>query len=136
MIINPMSDMFTRIRNASLKLHEKVDIPFSKFKVEIAKVLKDEGYIFNHECVSVSNKYNKILRIFLKYITYNGKKKSIITGLKIVSKPSLRIYKGSKYIPRTFGGLGITIVSTSKGILTDKKARNNKIGGEIIGYIW
>ncbi|MDR0915542.1 MAG: 30S ribosomal protein S8 [Endomicrobium sp.] len=134
MIVDPISDMFTRIRNASLKLHEKVNIPCSRMKVEIAKILKSEGYIVNYECIFI--KYNKILKICLKYTTYNGNKKPVITGLKIASKPSLRIYKKTKDIPKTFGGLGITIISTSEGILTDSKAKNKKLGGEIIGYIW
>jgi small subunit ribosomal protein S8 len=134
MIVDPISDMFTRIRNANIKLHEKVDVPYSKFKCEILKVFKNEGYIINYESISV--KCKQILKIHLKYDIYNGTKKPVITGLRVASKPSLRIYKETKYIPKTFGGLGVTIVSTSKGILTDRQARSSKIGGEIIGYIW
>ncbi|MDR1721153.1 MAG: 30S ribosomal protein S8 [Endomicrobium sp.] len=131
MITDPISDMFTRIRNANMRLHEKVDIPFSRLKLEIAKSLKKEGYISNFKN-SGDNKQS-FLRIYLKY-TIEGK--SVLKGIKRVSKSSLRIYKGYMEMPKTVNGLGVTIVSTSKGLMTDREARKNKIGGEIIGYIW
>ncbi len=133
MIIDPISDMFTRIRNANLKLHEKVDVPSSKLKLEIAKILKEEGYISDYEIKNIENQIQSILRIHLRYIS---KSKAVLQGIKRVSKSSLRIYKGYADVPRTIGGLGVTIVSTSKGLMTDRQARKDNIGGEIIGYVW
>ncbi|MDR0485584.1 MAG: 30S ribosomal protein S8 [Elusimicrobiota bacterium] len=131
MIMDPISDMFTRIRNANAKLHEKVDVPSSKLKIEVAKILKSEGYIANYK--NIDDRKQGILRIYLKYVP-DGK--SVIQGIKRGSKPSLRIYKGYSDMPKFMGGLGIAIVSTSKGLLTDENARKEKIGGEIIGYVW
>ncbi|MDR0401424.1 MAG: 30S ribosomal protein S8 [Endomicrobium sp.] len=133
MITDQVSDMLTRIRNANLKFHKKVDIPLSKFKFNIAKILKKEGYILNFENVENNKKY-KILRIYLKYSSDNHN--MAITGIKRISKPSLRIYRGYKSMPRVVNGLGIAIVSTSNGLMTDKDSRKYKIGGEIIGYVW
>jgi small subunit ribosomal protein S8 len=133
MIIDPISDMFTRIRNANLKLHEKVDVSSSKLKLEIAKILKEEGYIFDYEIKKFENQTQDVLKIYLRY-TSNGK--AVLQGIKRVSKSSLRVYKGCADVPRTIGGLGVTIVSTSKGLMTDRQARKNNIGGEIIGYVW
>ncbi|MDR2709648.1 MAG: 30S ribosomal protein S8 [Elusimicrobiota bacterium] len=131
MITDPISDMFARIRNANAKLHEKVDIPSSKIKVEIVKILKEEGYISNFKNIEFHK--NDILRVYLKYLPSG---KSALTGIKRVSKSSLRVYKGYEEMPKTLDGLGITIVSTSKGLLTDKKAKQEKLGGEIIGLVW
>ncbi|MCL2799723.1 MAG: 30S ribosomal protein S8 [Endomicrobia bacterium] len=131
MITDPISDMFARIRNANAKLHEKVDVPSAKLKVEIAKILKDEGYIANFK--SIEDHKQGVLRVYLKY-TAEGK--SVLQGIKRVSKSSLRIYKGYEEMPKTVGGLGVTIVSTSKGLMTDRQARKDKIGGEVIGYVW
>jgi small subunit ribosomal protein S8 len=131
MITDPISDMFARIRNANVKLHEKVDIPSSKMKMEIAKILKEEGYIASYKITD--DKKQGILRIYLKY-TASGK--PVLEGIKRVSKSSLRIYKGYEDIPKTVGGLGVTLVSTSKGLMTDNQARKEKVGGEIIGYVW
>ncbi|MDR3274905.1 MAG: 30S ribosomal protein S8 [Endomicrobium sp.] len=131
MITDPISDMFARIRNANVKLHEKVDIPSSKPKVEIAKLLKEEGYIVNYK--NVEDHKQGVLRIYLKYTTGG---KAVLQGIKRVSKSSLRIYKGYANMPKTVGGLGVTIVSTSKGLMTDRQARKNKIGGEVLGCIW
>ncbi|MDR0398772.1 MAG: 30S ribosomal protein S8 [Endomicrobium sp.] len=131
MITDPISDMFARIRNAIVKLHEKVDIPSSKMKVEIAKILKEEGYIASYKITD--DKKQGILRIYLKY-TASGK--PVLEGIKRVSKSSLRIYKGYEDMPKTVGGLGVTLVSTSKGLMTDNQARKEKVGGEIIGYVW
>ncbi|MDR0956592.1 MAG: 30S ribosomal protein S8 [Endomicrobium sp.] len=131
MITDPISDMFVRIRNANMKLHEKVDIPSSKIKIGIAKILKDEGYILSYR--NVEDHKQGILRIYLKY---TGSKKTVLKGIKRVSKSSLRVYKGYQDMPRTVDGLGVTIVSTSRGLMTDRKARREKIGGEIVGCIW
>ena len=131
MITDPISDMFARIRNANVKLHEKVDIPSSKMKMEIAKILKEEGYIASYKITD--DKKQGILRIYLKY-TASGK--PVLEGIKRVSKSSLRIYKGYEDMPKTVGGLGVTLISTSKGLMTDNQARKEKVGGEIIGYIW
>ena len=131
MITDPISDMFARIRNANAKLHEKVDVPSAKLKVEIAKILKDEGYIANFK--SIEDHKQGVLRVYLKY-TAEGK--AVLKGIKRVSKSSLRIYKGYEEMPKTVGGLGVTIVSTSKGLMTDKQARKGKIGGEVLGYVW
>jgi small subunit ribosomal protein S8 len=131
MITDPISDMFARIRNANVRLHEKVDIPSSKMKMEIAKILKEEGYIASYKITD--DKKQGILRIYLKY-TASGK--PVLEGIKRVSKSSLRIYKGYEDMPKTVGGLGVTLVSTSKGLMTDNQARKEKVGGEIIGYVW
>ncbi|MDR2251896.1 MAG: 30S ribosomal protein S8 [Endomicrobium sp.] len=131
MITDPISDMFTRIRNANAKLHEKVDIPSSKRKVEIAKILKEEGYITSYKITD--DKKQGILRIYLRYMAFG---KPLLQGIKRVSKSSLRIYKGYEDMPKTVGGLGVTLVSTSKGLMTDNQARKEKVGGEIIGYVW
>jgi small subunit ribosomal protein S8 len=131
MVTDPISDMFVRIRNANVKFHEKVDIPFSKMKMEIAKILKEEGYIVSYKIIY--DKKQGILRIYLKYMISG---KPVLQGIKRASKPSLRIYKGYEDMPKTVNGLGVTLVSTSKGLMIDKKARKEKIGGEIIGYVW
>jgi small subunit ribosomal protein S8 len=131
MIIDPISDMFVRVRNASVKLHEKVDIPSSKIKIEIAKILKEEGYIASYKITD--DKKQGVLRIYLKYMASD---EPVLQGIKRVSKSSLRIYKGYEDMPKTVGGLGITLVSTSKGLMTDRKAREEKVGGEVVGYVW
>jgi small subunit ribosomal protein S8 len=133
MIIDPISDMFVRIRNANLKLHEKVDVPFSKLKLEIAKILKEERYISDYEIKNIEDKIQSVLRIRLRY---TSKGKAILRGIRRVSKSSLRVYKGYANMPRTVGGLGVTIISTSKGLITDSRARKDKIGGEVIGCVW
>ena len=121
MITDPISDMFSRIRNANAKLHEKVDVPSSKVKIEIARILKDEGYIANYK--NIEDHKQGVLRIYLKY-TPEGRQ--VLQGIKRVSKSSLRIYKGYADMPKTYGGLGVTIVSTSKGIMTDKQTKKKK----------
>jgi small subunit ribosomal protein S8 len=131
-VVDPISDMFVRINNANKKFHEKVDVPFSKIKFEIAKIFKNEGYILDYK--NVKNVFNKnILQIILKYAFKN---KPVICGIKRISKLSSRVYKGYKDIPLTVSGLGVTIISTSNGLMTDKQAKIKKIGGEIIGCIW
>ena len=128
---DPLADMFTRIRNGSKEKFEKVDVPSSKLKREIVKVLKDEGFIKNFKVVTDDLKHERI-RIFLKY---DLNKKGII-HIKRVSKPGRRVYVGIDRIPSVMSGLGISILSTPKGILTDKAARNANVGGEILCYVW
>ncbi|HDG97141.1 MAG TPA: 30S ribosomal protein S8 [Desulfobacterales bacterium] len=128
---DPIADMLTRIRNAQRASHESVDIPSSKLKVNIAKVLKSEGYIKNFRVMPDGKQ--GILRIFLKY---DEQGRPVIEGLKRVSKPSRRVYAGYDDIPKVLNGYGISIVSTSKGIMTDKKARRMKVGGEILCSVW
>lgn len=128
---DPIADMLTRIRNANTVRHEKLEVPASKMKREIAEILKREGFIRDVEYIE-DNKQG-ILRIYLKYGKNNER---VITGLKRISKPGLRVYAKSHEIPRVLGGLGIAIVSTSKGLLTDKEARRQQVGGEIIAYVW
>jgi small subunit ribosomal protein S8 len=131
MITDPIADMLTRIRNANAKAQEKVDIPSSKLKVELARILKEEGYIANYK--SIEDYKQGILRIYLKY-TPTGQK--ALLGIRRISKAGLRVYNGYKELPRVDGGMGIAIVSTSKGLMTDKKARMSKLGGEVIAYAW
>jgi len=128
---DPIADMLTVIRNANRVKKEKVDIPSSKLKLEIIKILKNEGYIKNFKLIEESKK--SYIRIYLKY-TPNGE--SVIHDLKRVSRPSLRVYKKKNQIPRVYNGYGTSIISTSKGVLTDKKARESNVGGEVICYIW
>jgi small subunit ribosomal protein S8 len=128
---DPIADMLTRIRNANIVRHETVEIPASKIKREIAEILKKEGFIRDAEYVE-DNKQG-IIRLFLKYGSNNER---VISGLKRISKPGLRVYTKSQEIPRVLGGLGIAIISTSKGVMTDKDARQSKAGGEVICYVW
>ena len=129
---DPISDMLTRIRNANIAKHDTVDVPSSKMKLAIAKILADEGYISKYELVD--NGGFQDIRIRLKY----GADKStrIITGLKRISKPGLRVYAGAEDMPKVLGGLGVAIVSTDKGVITDREARKLGIGGEVLAYIW
>lgn len=128
---DPIADMLTRIRNANVVRHETVEIPSSKMKKEIAEILKKEGFIRDAEYVE-DNKQG-IIRLFLKYGPNNER---VISGLKRISKPGLRVYTKSQEVPRVLGGLGIAIISTSKGVMTDKDARQSKSGGEVICYVW
>ena len=128
---DPIADMLTRIRNANSQKHKTVDIPASKMKKSIAEILLNEGYIKSYE--EISNENQGILRISLKY-TEKGKK--VISGLKRISKPGLRIYAAKDELPRVLNGLGIALISTSKGVMTDKEARNAGVGGEVLAYIW
>jgi len=128
---DPIADMLTRIRNANQMRHETVEMPSSKIKKEISEVLKREGFIRDAEYIE-DNKQG-ILRLSLKY----GKNtERVITGLKRISKPGLRVYVGNTEVPKVLNGLGIAIISTSKGILTDKETRREKVGGEVIAYVW
>ncbi|NPV44221.1 MAG: 30S ribosomal protein S8 [Firmicutes bacterium] len=128
---DPIADMLTRIRNANIVRHEVVEIPASNIKKAIAQTLKDEGFIKDFEVLE-DNKQG-IIKIYLKY---GPNKERVITGLKRISKPGLRVYAKKDEIPRVLGGLGIAILSTSKGIMTDKNARKEGIGGEVLCYIW
>ncbi|WP_456277073.1 30S ribosomal protein S8 [Bacillus sp. AK128] len=128
---DPIADMLTRIRNANMVRHEKLEIPASKLKREIADILKREGFVRDVEFVE-DNKQG-ILRIFLKYGANNER---VITGLKKISKPGLRVYAKADEVPRVLNGLGIAIVSTSNGVITDKEARQKQVGGEVLAYVW
>ena len=128
-LTDPVADMLTRIRNASKQHHELVDVPYSKVKMEIAKILLEEGYIASCEVVEDTH---KTIRITLKYF----ENKSVIQGLKRISKPGLRMYAEVENLPRVLNGLGTAIISTSKGIVTGKKARELNVGGEVMAYIW
>ena len=129
---DPIADMLTRIRNANTAKHDTVDIPSSKMKLAIAQILLDEGYIRKYDVVEDGN--FKTIRITLKYGA--DKNEKIITGLKRISKPGLRVYAGKEDMPKVLGGLGVAIVSTNQGVITDKKARELNIGGEVLAFIW
>ena len=130
-ITDPVADMLTRIRNANSAKHETVDVPASNLKKAIAQILLDEGYIKAFNVVENGNQ--GIIHITLKY---QAKKEQVISGLRRVSKPGLRVYAGAGEIPYVLKGLGIAIVSTSKGVMTDKKARELHIGGEVLAFVW
>ena len=125
-VSSPIADMLTRIRNANALRYEEVSMPTSKMKVEIASILKDEGYISNYTVDE------KTLTLSLKY----DNKERVISGLKCISKPGLRVYAKAEEVPYVLNGLGIAILSTSKGIMTDKEARKENVGGEVLAYIW
>jgi small subunit ribosomal protein S8 len=130
MLTDPVADMLTRIRNATRIKAEKVDIPISKMKLEIAKILKEEGFIRAYKILK--DKRQGILRVIPKYVD----NESVISGLKRVSKPGRRVYVGNREIPRVIGGLGVAILTTSKGILSDKICRREGVGGEVVCYVW
>jgi small subunit ribosomal protein S8 len=130
MLTDPIADMLTRIRNATRIKAEKVDVPISRLKLEIAKILKEEGFIKGYKILR--DKRQGILRIVLKYV--DGE--SVISGLERVSKPGRRVYAGKKEIPRVMGGIGVAILTTSKGILSDKTCRREGVGGEMLCYVW
>ena len=129
---DPIADMLTRIRNANTAKHDTVDIPSSRMKLAIADILVDEGYVSKYEMVD--NGSFKDIRIFLKY--NNNKNERVISGIKRISKPGLRVYAGGDELPKVLGGLGTAIISTNEGVLTDKQAREKKIGGEVLAFIW
>ena len=131
MVTDPIADMLTRIRNANSAKHPTVDVPASNMKKQIAQILVDEGYIKSFRVIDDDKQ--GVIRITLKY-TEN--KSQVITGLRRVSKPGLRIYSNSKDMPKVMKGLGIAIVSTSKGIMTDREARKNNVGGEVLAFVW
>lgn len=129
---DPIADMLTRIRNANTAKHDTVDIPASKMKVSIAEILLKEGYIKNFEIVDNSN--FKDIRVALKY--GKDKNEKIITGLKRISRPGLRVYANKEELPRVLGGLGVAIISTNQGVITDKEARKLNVGGEVLAFVW
>ena len=133
MVNDRIADMLTRIRNANTAKHDTVDVPSSKMKVDIADILQNEGYIRKYELVDDGNNFKNI-HITLKY--GDNKKEKVITGLKRISKPGLRVYAGKDKLPRVLGGLGIAIISTNNGVVTDKKARELNVGGEVLAFIW
>jgi small subunit ribosomal protein S8 len=128
---DPMGDMLTRIRNASRAEHEKVDIPASKLKVRVAEILKDEGFIKNFRMLEDGKQ--GVLRVYLKYGVANEK---MISGLVRVSTPGRRVYVGHDKIPSVLGGMGVAVLSTSRGVLTGRTARRDRIGGEVLAYVW
>ena len=133
MVVNdPIADMLTRIRNAQIAKHDTVTIPASNAKKAIAKILLDEGYIKAYE--KIDDGVQGQIKLTLKYV--NGKQQPVIAGLKRISKPGLRVYAKCEELPKVLGGLGVAIVSTSRGLMTDKNARNNNLGGEVLAYIW
>jgi small subunit ribosomal protein S8 len=128
---DPIADMLTRIRNANMARHEKLEVPASKAKKEIARLLKEEGFVRDVEFIEDSKQ--GIIRVFLKY---GPDSDPVISGLKRISKPGLRVYAKKNEVPRVLGGLGIAILSTSSGVMTDKQARQTQTGGEVLAYVW
>src|SRR5204862_6519900 len=128
---DPIADLLTRIRNASRAEHEKVDIPSSKLKVRLAEILKDEGFIKNYRLIE--DKKQGMLRVYLKYGAGNER---IISGLVRVSKPGRRVYVAKDKIPTILGGMGVAILSTSRGVMTDRESRRQQVGGEVLAYVW
>jgi small subunit ribosomal protein S8 len=131
MVTDPIADMLTRVRNANQMRDKEVEVPASKMKEEIARILKEEGFVVDYKI-----KKNDVQNIIVLNLKYTEKKERVITGLKRISKPGLRVYVKADEVPKVLNGLGIAILSTSKGIMTDKKARENKLGGEVLAYIW
>lgn len=127
-----IADMLTRIRNANIAKHDVVDVPASRMKISIAEILLNEGYIRSYDVVEENG--FKTIRITLKYGA--GKSERIISGLKRVSKPGLRVYAGKENLPRVLGGLGVAIISTNQGVITDKEARKRNVGGEVLAFVW
>ena len=129
---DPIADMLTRIRNANTAKHDTVDVPSSKMKLAIADILVNEGYIQKYDIIKDGN--FDVIRITLKY--GKDKNEKVITGIKRISKPGLRVYAGKDELPRVLGGLGTAIISTNKGIITDKEARKQNVGGEVLAFVW
>lgn len=128
---DPLADMLTRVRNASAVKHESVDVPASNIKKEVARILLEEGFIKSFDVIEDGKQ--GIIRIQLKY---SREKEKVITGIKRISKPGLRVYAKKDDVPRVLGGLGVAIISTSNGLITDKQARDKGVGGEVIAYVW
>ena len=131
MVTDPIADMLTRIRNANQMRYKEVEVPASKMKLEIAKILKEQGFINDYKV-----KKNDIQDIIVLSLKYSDKKERVITGLKRISKPGLRVYAKAEELPRVLNGLGIAIISTSQGVMTDKEARQQSLGGEVLAFIW
>ena len=131
MVTDPIADMLTRIRNANQMRYKEVEVPASKMKLEIARILKEEGFINDFKV-----KKNEVQSILVLMLKYSEKKERVITGLKRISKPGLRVYAKAEELPRVLNGLGIAIISTSKGVMTDKQARQQSLGGEVLAFVW
>jgi len=129
---DPIADMLTRIRNANTAKHDTVDVPSSRIKLAIADILVDEGYVEKYDLVDAGSFKN--IRIYLKY--NNNKNEKVISGIQRISKPGLRVYAGKDDLPKVLGGLGTAIISTNQGIVTDKKARELQVGGEVLAFVW
>jgi small subunit ribosomal protein S8 len=127
---DPIADMLTRIRNANQAKHEVVEMPASRLKLEILEVLKNEGYITEYE--KVEDGKQGVIKVTLKYVN----KERVIKGIKRISKPGLRVYAKSTELPQVLNGLGVAIISTSNGVMTDREARKNKLGGEVVAFVW
>lgn len=130
---DPIADMLTRLRNANQAYQDSTSMPSSKIKVGIAEILKKEGYIANYELTEVEGQVGKVLKVTLKY---GDSRERSISGLRRISKPGLRVYAKANELPKVLGGLGIAIISTSKGLLTDREAKANSVGGEVLAYVW
>ncbi|HET7559908.1 MAG TPA: 30S ribosomal protein S8 [Limnochordia bacterium] len=130
---DPIADMLTRIRNASSARHDVVEIPASNVKIELARILKEEGYIRDYKTNESAENPRRSIRVYLKYPS--GRERAI-AGIKRISKPGLRVYAGRHEVPRVLGGLGVAILSTSRGVMSDRQARKEGVGGEVICYIW
>jgi small subunit ribosomal protein S8 len=130
--MDPIADLLTRIRNANVKMKDRVDVPYSNLKMEIVRILKEEGFIANFKSLYNEGRRGSI-RVFLKF---SPEKELVIRGIERISKPGLRIYRGYREIPKVRGAFGVTILSTPQGILTDKQAREKKVGGEILCQVW
>jgi len=128
---DPISDMLSRIRNASTAMHDDVEIPASKIKQNIARILLDEGYVNGLEVVEEGA--HPVIKIVLRY---SDERERAISGIRRISKPGRRVYRGAQELPRVLGGLGVAIISTSQGVMTDKQARRAKVGGEVLAYVW
>jgi len=131
MVTDPIADMLTRIRNANQMRYKEVEVPASNLKIEIARILKEQGFISDYKI-----KKNNVQNIIVLSLKYGQNKERVITGLKRISKPGLRVYVKATEVPRVLNGLGIAIISTSKGVMSDKEARNASLGGEVLAYIW
>ena len=131
MVTDPIADMVTRIRNANQMRDKEVEVPASNLKIEIAKILKEEGFVNDYKI-----KKNNVQNIIVINLKYTENKVRVITGLKKISKPGLRVYVKADEVPKVLNGLGIAIISTSKGVMTDKKARELSLGGEVLAYVW
>jgi small subunit ribosomal protein S8 len=131
--MDQLSDLLTRIRNASLRQKDRVDVPHAKLKMEVVRILKDEGFIANYKTFFANGNKRGTIRVFLKF---SAEKEAVIRGIQRVSKPGLRVYRSYRDIPRVRGGFAVTILSTPQGVLTDKQAKEKKVGGEILCQVW
>ncbi|QTX31514.1 30S ribosomal protein S8 [Aminithiophilus ramosus] len=134
MFVNdPVADMLTRIRNGNMVFHDSVDVPLSKMKVELAKILKAEGYVRNFKVINDAKQPYSVVRI---YLSYGPNRERVIQGLRRISKPGRRIYAGKDELPKVMGGLGVAVISTPEGLMTDSNARKRGLGGEVVCFVW